>query len=141
MSPPRSIAWRTGQRKTWTGHRVSSLRRVHKIEGYRLASNTGGEWLTMSEAATKFGVTNHKIRRVVEAELLPTEQIMPGASHQIRAADLDERAVKAAISRKGPCRVTDQDEKSLFPAIQGDLILIAASRSLAAQGSVRLELI
>lgn len=35
-------------------------------EGYRSACNTGGEWLIMAEAATKFGVTNHKIRRVVE---------------------------------------------------------------------------
>ncbi|WP_352474148.1 hypothetical protein [Mesorhizobium sp. M0085] len=92
MSPPRSTAW----------HRVSSLRRVHKIEGYRSAGNTGGEWLTMSEAATKFGVTNHKIRRVVEGGLLPTEQIMPGAPHQIRAADLEKPAVRAAISRKRP---------------------------------------
>ncbi|MGX5851890.1 recombinase family protein, partial [Mesorhizobium sp. PL10] len=111
------MGMRTGQGKTWTGHRVSSLRRVHKIEGYRSACNTGGEWLTMSEAATKFGVTNHKIRRAVEAGLLPTEQIMPGAPHQIRAADLEKPAVKAAISRKGPCRVTDQTQKSLFSAI------------------------
>lgn len=71
----------------------------------------------MSEAATKFGVTNHKIRRAVEAGLLLTEQIMPGAPHQIRAADLEKPAVKAAISRKGPCRITNQDQKHLFSAI------------------------
>lgn len=111
------MGMRTGQGKTWTGHRVSSLRRVHKIEGYRSAGTTGGEWLTMSEAAAKFGVTNHKIRHVVAAGLLKTEQIMPGAPHQIRAADLENPEIQAAISRKGPCRIQDENQKSLFSAI------------------------
>lgn len=111
------MGMRTGQGKTWTGHRVSSLRRVHKIEGYRSAGTTGGEWLTMSEAAAKFGVTNHKIRRVVDAGLLPTEQVMPGAPHQIRAADLAKPEIQAAISRKGPCRTQDENQESLFSAI------------------------
>jgi len=111
------MGMRTGQGKTWTGHRVSSLRRVHQIDGYRSASRTDGEWLTMSEAAAKFGVTNHKIRRVVEAGILPTEQIMPGAPHQIRAADLEKPDVRAAIARKGPCRASNENLESLFSAI------------------------
>ena len=49
----------TGQGKTWTAHRVSSLRRVRGIHAYRSAEKNG-EWLTMSEAATKLGVTNHR---------------------------------------------------------------------------------
>ena len=111
------MGMQTGQGKTWTGHRVSSLRQVHKIEGYRASGNTDGEWLTMSQAAAKFGVTNHKIRRVVEAGLLHTEQIMPGAPHQIRATDLEKPDVKAAILQKGPCRTQDQNQESLFSAI------------------------
>jgi len=111
------MGMRTGQGKTWTGHRVSSLRHVHKIDGYRSADNTLGEWLTMSQAAAKFGVTNHKIRRVVEAGLLHTEQIMPGAPHQIRATDLEKPDVMAAIMQKGPCRTQDQNQESLFSAI------------------------
>lgn len=111
------MGMRTGQSKTWTGHRVSSLRRVHKIDGYRSAGNTGGEWLTMSEAAAKFGVTNHKIRRVVAAGLLRSEQIMPGAPHQIRARDLDNDEVRAAITRTGPCRPADDNQESLFSAV------------------------
>ena len=111
------MGMRTGQGKTWTGHRVSSLRRVHQIDGYRSTSRTDGEWLTMSEAAAKFGVTNHKIRRVVEAGILPTEQIMPGAPHQIRAADLEKPDVRAAIARKGPCRASNENQESLFSAI------------------------
>lgn len=37
----------TGQGKTWTAHRVSSLRRVHSIHAYRSAEKNG-QWLTMS---------------------------------------------------------------------------------------------
>ena len=111
------MGMRTGHGKTWTGHRVSSLRRVHQIDGYRSASRTGGEWMTMSEAAAKFAVTNHKIRSVIEAGILPAEQIMPGAPYQIRAADLEKPDVRAAIVRKAPCRAPDQNQKSLFSAI------------------------
>jgi hypothetical protein len=39
----------TGQGKTWTAHRVSSVRRVNGIHAYRSAEKNG-EWLTMSEA-------------------------------------------------------------------------------------------
>jgi hypothetical protein len=38
----------TGQGKTWTAHRVSSVRRVNGIHAYRSAEKNG-EWLTMSE--------------------------------------------------------------------------------------------
>ena len=44
----------TGQGKTWTAHRVGSLRRVHGIHAYRSAEKNG-EWLTMSEAAATLG--------------------------------------------------------------------------------------
>ena len=45
----------TGQGKTWTATRVSSLRMVNDIRAYRSAHKVG-ERLTMSEAATKLGV-------------------------------------------------------------------------------------
>src|SRR5216683_2084864 len=56
----------TGQGKTWTAHRVSSLRRVHGIRAYRSAEKNG-EWVTMSEAAAKLGVTHRRIRRTGRA--------------------------------------------------------------------------
>ena len=57
------MGMRTGQGKTWTAHRVSSLRRVHDIHAYRSAE-TNGEWLTMRDAAKLLGVSNHAIRRL-----------------------------------------------------------------------------
>ena len=55
----------TTQGKTWTANRVSSLRRVRGIHAYRSAEKNG-EWLTMSEAAVKLGVSNHQIRRLIK---------------------------------------------------------------------------
>src|SRR6266403_6301995 len=94
----------TGQGKTWTAHRVSSLRRVHGIRAYRSAEKNG-EWLTMSEAAAKLGITNHRIRRLIKDRVLTAEQVVPGAPYQIGATDLHDDRVTAAIGRNGrPCR-------------------------------------
>jgi hypothetical protein len=57
---------RTGQGKTWTAHRVSSLRRVHGIHAY-LSAEKDGEWLTMRDAARALGVSSHTIRRFIKA--------------------------------------------------------------------------
>lgn len=88
-----------GQGKTWTAHRVSSVRRVNGIHAYRSAEKTG-EWLTMSGAASKLGVTNHKMRRLIKDRILAAEQVVPGAPHQIRAGDLGDKRVTAALGRK-----------------------------------------
>jgi DNA invertase Pin-like site-specific DNA recombinase len=104
----------TGQGKTWTAHRVGSLRRVHGIHAYRSAEKSG-EWLTMSEAATMLGVTSHRIRRLIKDGLLPSEQVVPGAPHQIRISDLHHERVAAAIERIGPCRVLPDSQLPMFP--------------------------
>ncbi len=105
----------TGQGKTWTAHRVSSLRRVHGIRAYRSAEKNG-EWLTMSEAAAKLGVTNHRIRRLIKDRVLAAEQVVPGAPYQIRACDLQDERVTAALGRKGrPCRVNLENQIPMFP--------------------------
>ncbi len=44
----------TGQCKTWTAKRVSSVRRVRDIHTYRSAEKDG-EWLTLTEAAKHLG--------------------------------------------------------------------------------------
>jgi hypothetical protein len=105
----------TGQGKTWTAHRVSSVRRVNGIHAYRSAEKDG-DWLTMSEAAGMLGVTHHRIRRLIKEGLLPTEQVVPGAPHQIRIADLQHQRVAAAIGRTSrPCRTDHQNQLSMFP--------------------------
>ena len=105
----------TGQGKTWNARRVGSLRTVHGIHAYRSAEKNG-EWLTMSEAATKLGVTNHQIRRLIMERVLAAEQVVAGAPYQIRANDLQDERVNAALARKGrPCRVISENQTPMFP--------------------------
>src|SRR5689334_18144611 len=106
----------TGQGKTWTAHRVSSVRRVRGIHAYRSAEK-GGEWLTMSEAAKALGVTRHLIRRLITTAVLPAVQVVRGAPYQIRADDLASPTIKAAVAQKGrPCRVDDANTLPMFPS-------------------------
>ena len=110
------MGMRTGQGKTWTAHRVSSLRRVHGIRAYRSAEKDG-EWLTMRDAAKLLGVTSHAIRRVIKAGILPATQVVPDAPYQIRSSDLRTQAVTSAVVRKGrPCRAIAEDQIPMFPA-------------------------
>jgi len=105
----------TGQGKTWTAHRVSSVRRVNGIHAYRSAEKNG-EWLTMTEAAATLGVTHHRIRRLIKGGILPAEQVVPGAPYQIRADDLQQERVAAAIGRTGrPCRIVPANQLPIFP--------------------------
>lgn len=115
ISPPLNrMGLPTGQGKTWTAHRVASVRRVRGIHAYRSAEKNG-EWLTMTEAAKVLGVTNHAIRRLIKAGVLPAVQVVPGAPHQIRADHLASEPVKTAVARKGrPCRVVDVDTLPMF---------------------------
>ena len=104
----------TGQGKTWTAHRVSSLRRVRGIHAYRPAEKDG-EWLTMSQAAATLGVTNHRIRRLIKDGLLRAEQVVPCAPYQIRAADLKDQKIIDAMARTSrPCRTCDDNQVSMF---------------------------
>jgi DNA invertase Pin-like site-specific DNA recombinase len=104
----------TGQGKTWTAHRVGSIRRVNNIHGYLSADKNGG-WFTLRDAAAKLGVSSHQIRKLIKAGVLVSEQIMPDAPHQIRAADLDRERVADALKRKGgPCRGNSENQISMF---------------------------
>jgi DNA invertase Pin-like site-specific DNA recombinase len=104
----------TGQGKTWTAHRVGSIRRVNNIHGY-LSADKNGEWFTLRDAAAKLGVSSHQVRKLIEAGVLVSEQIMPDAPHQIRAADLDSERVADALKRKGgPCRGNPENQISMF---------------------------
>ena len=104
----------TGQGKTWTAHRVSSVRRVRGIHAYKSAEKDNG-WLTMSEAAKALSVTNHVIRRLITSGVLPAVQVVPGAPYQIRTEDLASDQVKRALARtSGPRRADDESTLPMF---------------------------
>ena len=105
------MGMRTGQGKTWTAHRVSSLRRAHRIHAYRSAEKNG-EWLTIRDAADLLGVSNHAIRRLIKDGVLAAEQVVPDAPYQIRASDLQNQKVVDELARKA--RPSCQNGKPAF---------------------------
>jgi excisionase family DNA binding protein len=108
------MGMRTGQGKSWTAQRVNTLRISHGIRPDRSAEKNG-EWLTMSEAAVKLGVSRHRIRQLIDDRVLSAEQVVGGAPYQIRARDLDDERVIAALRRTGrPCRVDRETQIPLF---------------------------
>lgn len=86
--------------------RLQSLRTVHKISGYR-PSDKNGEWLTMSDAAARLGVSHIKIRRFIRDGILPADRVMRCAPYQIRSSDLEDERIKAELARKIPCRYAE----------------------------------
>ena len=108
---------RAGQGKTWTARRVCSQRGVHGIYGQRSAEKSG-EWLTLSDAAARLGVSRHQIRKLIKAGILKSEQIILDAPHQIHAAELESERVIAALKQGGrPCRGSSEKQISMFPDI------------------------
>jgi excisionase family DNA binding protein len=106
----------TGQGKTWTAKRVSSARRVRDIQAYRSAEKDG-EWLTLTEAAKHLGVSSHMIRRLIQIGALAAEQVVRGAPHQLRAADLETDRVKKLPSPERVARVVRR-AKTCFQCLQ-----------------------
>ncbi len=106
---------RSGQNKTWTAHRVASIRRVRGIHAFRSAEKDG-VWLTMREAAAQLGVTSHVVRRMIQDEILPAEQVVPGAPWQIQATDLENNRVIEALRQKvRPRHTAGPDQLPMFP--------------------------
>jgi excisionase family DNA binding protein len=109
------MGMRTGQGKSWTARRVGSLRTVHGIRAYRSAVKDG-EWFTLSEAAEALGVTHHVVRRLIRDRVLAVEQVVRGAPYQIKASDLRDERVTAALRRKAhPRRGSQRDQLPMFP--------------------------
>lgn len=105
----------TGTGKTWNARRVASMRMLNDIRAYRSAEKDG-EWITMTEAATQLGVSNHVIRRMIKDGVLVAEQVVALAPYQIRASDLQSEPVREAIARKRrPCRSISENQNPLFP--------------------------
>lgn len=106
---------RTGQDKTWTAHRVASIRRVRGIHAFRSAEKDG-IWLTMREAAAQLRVTSHVVRRLIKDGILPAEQVVSGAPWQIQASNLVNERVLEVLRRKNrPCRGVQENQMQMFP--------------------------
>lgn len=107
---------RTGQGNTWTARRVVGTRSRFRI-GAERSETVNEDWLTMSQAAEKLGVTNHAIRRLIDGGIVAAEQALPRAPWRVRASDLEApRVIEACRAQRTgrPCRNGDEKQHSMF---------------------------
>ena len=109
---------RTATGKRWNVTRVASVRQRYGISGRRHA-RPDPEILTLAQAAAYGGVSDTTIRRLVEAEVLECNQVVPWAPWEIRREDLDAGPVRSLLQQ---VRETGKlDLKGVRSAGQGSL--------------------
>ena len=87
---------RTAKGKRWNQERVHTARRNHSIpgQGHTIEDH---EVLSMNHAARHCGVSDTTIRRLVEAGILPMNQVVPWAPWEIKRSDLESETVRRII--------------------------------------------
>lgn len=105
------LGYKSGQGKSWHAHRVANLRYYHRLPKYDKRT----DWLTLEQAATRLGVSNTVVSRLIKERTLPARQVVRYAPWIIEVADLELPAVQKAIGavhagRKLPRTHADQQE-------------------------------
>lgn len=91
------LGHRTGKGKRWNMTRVKTARCNHQIRGQR-KTIPDPQILNQEQAAQHCGVSTATIRRLVSAELLGKEQIVPYAPWEICRQDLDSEPIQAIVT-------------------------------------------
>jgi len=111
---------RTGKGLRWSENRVHSARKNHGIVGQARAK-LDPDVLSAASAAEYAGVSDTTLRRLVDAGLLPCEQVAPRAPWEIRRADLEAEPVRGILEhlrRTGKldlARGSADSQRTLFP--------------------------
>jgi hypothetical protein len=114
----------TGQGHPWSQSRVASARTKHGIAHAPNLKMRGQEILSLAQAAHHCGVSDTAIRKLVEARVLPMNQIAPWAPWEIRRADLDAEpacGILERLRRTGKLDlegIVSIDQQPLFPENQ-----------------------
>jgi hypothetical protein len=110
---------RTSSIVTWTGRRVNDFRQRHGIVAFDKKRQQQQGWLTGAQAANSLGVSAMSVTRLVQSNVLPAEQALPGLPVVISRADLNlsdvQRAVKELKTSHNRPLTDDPNQLSLFP--------------------------
>jgi excisionase family DNA binding protein len=91
----------TGRGNSWTRSRVCSLRSKRGIAPYRDGERGERGEVTLLEAAESLAVSTSTVRRMIDAGMLPANQLCKGAPWIIRHSDLQRDDVcREALSRR-----------------------------------------
>ena len=86
---------KTGKGNRWTKSSVSIIRRKH---GIKPASKTQDDGiLNMTQAKRYCGVSDSTLMRLINANILPAEQVAPFAPYEIKQTDLDGEPVSTIL--------------------------------------------
>jgi DNA invertase Pin-like site-specific DNA recombinase len=119
------LGYSTGKGKLWNQNRVATARRNHSIPGQKRAARDP-ERVSLSEAARLCNVSHRTIERLLEADLIDGEQVVPRAPWAIRRTDLEGEPVRSILERlhrtgkltlQGGCAA---DQRHLFAENKGD---------------------
>jgi hypothetical protein len=114
----------TGKGLVWNQSRVADVRRKHGIAQAPNLETRGREILSLAQAAKHCGVSDTAIRKLVDAHVLPMNQVVPWAPWEIRRADLDAEPVLGIVERLRMTSKLDlegivsKDQQPLFPENQ-----------------------
>jgi len=91
------LGHRTGKGKRWNITRVKTARCNHRIRG-QSQTIPDPEILNQEQAAQHCGISTGTVRRLVAAQLLGKEQVVPYAPWEIRLEELDSEPVQAIVN-------------------------------------------
>jgi DNA invertase Pin-like site-specific DNA recombinase len=90
----------TGRGNGWTRSRVCFLRNHRKILPYREGERAERGEVTLAEAAAHLKVSEATVRRLINEQILPANQLCKGAPWVIRADDLGLDSVRDAADAR-----------------------------------------
>ena len=90
----------TGHGNGWTRSRVCFLRNHRKIPPYREGERAERGEVTLAEAAAHLKVSEATVRRLINEQILPANQLCKGAPWVIRADNLGLDTVRAAADAR-----------------------------------------
>ncbi len=89
---------RSAKGHTWTQLRVRNFRAERGVAIYREGERADRGELILHEAATHLGVSKMSIIRLIKDGVLPAKQTCSGAPYVIRQEDLDQPAIRRAVT-------------------------------------------
>ena len=121
LMPDRAIASvlnragkRTGRNNGWTQSRVTSVRNRCGIAVYREGERSERGEVTLNEAAAALNVSPMTVLRMIRRGVLGARQLCKGAPWVIRAADLNNDAVRADANGRRRQPLTQNPNQQAF---------------------------
>ena len=110
------LSLRTGAGNSWNAQRVYGLRRQHELPN--AVSQAENRMVTLQQAVVRLGVSELRVKRMIEQKVLPATQAVPCAPWEISLDALNspevQQAIDSARRRKRPPTAHEEESDPLF---------------------------